>query len=751
MNSYLADVFLALIALAVFAQAGMWLLVALRLAHLHILEWLGTAFTLGVGLIGLQLLALAMSGVKLHLAWVAGFWLAAWVALAAWQQRKRQAWALPEFTFKPPRLHEAAIWGAVTLTLAAVMFRATFHPIFEWDSWAIWDLKAKAFFYQRSLFPYITDSYYSLSHLEYPLLYPLAVTFLYLVLERHSDIALLIPAILYACAPLMLYGAVRRHGAGRGLAGAGAAALIWTPNFLFWSQNLNADGPLAVYVLASTLFTADYLRRPRLATALLAGIFAGMTTQLKIEGVVLIMGIVSFVMWQALTRREARAGAILFLSALIGIGAPWFLFQRAVSDYAGHLATENVQTVIANWNVLPVIFGDGASWLTDWNALGGYAALCPVLLALVALYALDMARSLWLVQTLIAFVPSALFFLVFPQFITPQNFNRYLVVFLVVGVGATLMQAVEVWQQGGWRKRLGQVVLGIGAGLILLGNVAPDVLPESQPSATYTARPLSVLRYTLTISPELLPLFPHQRRELLDARVAHPTYAKLLHIAQAVSTPEENVALWVTPEDLANNFLLQRSYYLLYPRKVFLTASTDTLAQVSTLGAVVRYNRDDNPPGSAPVFMPEERFGVYRQPATATTVAGLRNMAQLTADFAEGIRLVGVQPVALTAEDAMLIAWWYALQDGQTERKVFVHAWQGDTLISQHDSPPALGTRATLDWQAGEWIADAHPLALPSGLHSVRVCIGLYRPTDGARLWLTDGGDMLCRDLMFNP
>ncbi len=751
MNSYLADVFLALIALAVFAQAGVWLLVVMRVAHLHILEWLGTAFTLGVGLIGLQLLALAMSGVELHLAWVAGFWLVAWAALVAWQQRTRQAWALPTFTFKPPRLHEAVIWGAVTLTLAAVIFRATFHPIFEWDSWAIWDLKAKALFYQRGLFPYITDTYYGLSHLEYPLLYPLAVTFLYLVLGRQSDIALLVPAILYACAPLMLYGALRRKGAGRGLAGAGAAALIWIPNFLFWSQNLNADGPLAIYVLASTLFAADYLRQPRPATALLAGIFAGLTTQLKIEGAALVMGPLSFVVWQALARREARAGAMLFLSALVGIGAPWYLFQRAVSDYAGHLTTGNVQNMIANGNVLPTILRAGVSWLVDWNALGGYTALGPVLIVLVALCALDMARSLWLVQTLMAFVPSALFFLVFPQFIIPQNFNRYLVVFLVVGVGATLVQAVEVWQRGGWRMRLGQAVLGIGAGLMLLGNVAPDVLPEPPPSATYTARPLGTLRYALTIFPHLLAQFPYQRRELLDAQAAHPTYAELLYIAEAVSTPEENVALWVAPEDLTNNFLLQRSYYLLYPRKVFLVASTDALAQVPALGAVVRYNREDHPPGGVPVFMPEERFGVHRQLPTATTVAGLKNMVQLDADFAEGIRLVGVQPVSLTSEDVMLIAWWHALQDGQVERKVFVHAWQGDTLISQHDSPPAFGTRATLAWQAGEWIADAHPLTLPSGSHSVRVCIGLYQPTDGTRLLLTDGRDMLCRDLMFNP
>jgi hypothetical protein len=751
MNPYLADVFLALIALAGFAQAGGWLLVVMRMAHLHILEWLGAAFTLGVGLVGLQLLVLAMSGVELHLTWVAGFWLVAWATLAAWQQRTRRVWALPTFTFKPPRLHEAVIGGAVALTLAAVIFRATFHPIFEWDSWAIWDLKAKAFFYQRGLFPYITDTYYGLSHLEYPLLYPLAVTFIYLVLGRHSDIALLVPAMLYACAPLMLYGALRRNGAGRGLAGMGAAALIWIPNFLFWSQNLNADGPLAIYVLASTLFAADYLRQPRPVTAWLAGIFAGMTTQLKIEGAVLVIGILPFVVGRALARREARAGALLFLSAWVGIGAPWFLFQRAVSGDGGHLTIGNVQKVIANWNMLPAILREGVNWLADWNALGGYMALGPVLIVLVALGTLDMARSLWLVQTLMAFVPSALFFLVFPQFITSQNFNRYLVVFLVVGVGATLAQAVAVWQRGGWRRRLGQAVLGIGAGLMLFGNVGPDVLPEPAPSATYTARPLGALRYALTLFPDLLPQFPHQRRKLLDAQAAHPTYAELLHIAQTVSTPEENVALWVAPENLTNNFLLQRSYYLLYPRKVFLVASAEALAQVPALGAVVRYSREDHPPGGMPVFMPEERFGVHRQPPTATTVVGLKNVVQLDADFAEGIRLISVQPVALTSEEAMLIAWWHALQDGQVERQVFVHARQGDTLISQHDSPPALGTRATSAWQAEEWIADAHPLTLPSGSHSVRVCIGLYQPTEGTRLLLTDGSDMLCRDLRFNP
>ena len=70
-------------------------------------------------------------------------------------------------------------------------------------------------------------------------------------------------------------------------------------------------------------------------------------------------------------------------------------------------------------------------------------------------------------------------------------------------------------------------------------------------------------------------------------------------------------------------------------------------------------------------------------------------------------------------------------------------------VITQDDSWPAQGERATFTWIEGEVVADAHPLpGLPEGAYSVRV--GLYDP-DGVRLPIISDEDQVIDDALTLP
>ncbi len=92
---------------------------------------------------------------------------------------------------------------------------------------------------------------------------------------------------------------------------------------------------------------------------------------------------------------------------------------------------------------------------------------------------------------------------------------------------------------------------------------------------------------------------------------------------------------------------------------------------------------------------------------------------------------------------------WRALAPMQPNYVVFVHVLDaGGTVRAQQDSPPLNGARPTYQWETGEWIDDAHTVALPADLPPgrYRLEIGLYDSGTGKRLPLTAAGGVRLAD-----
>jgi hypothetical protein len=78
-----------------------------------------------------------------------------------------------------------------------------------------------------------------------------------------------------------------------------------------------------------------------------------------------------------------------------------------------------------------------------------------------------------------------------------------------------------------------------------------------------------------------------------------------------------------------------------------------------------------------------------------------------------------------------------------TSYLVFIHLVnEAGQIVSQVDAIPVGGARPTTGWRAGEVVADAHSLPIPTDLPPGRYAlnVGLYNPDDGARPAVTVNG-----------
>jgi 4-amino-4-deoxy-L-arabinose transferase-like glycosyltransferase len=113
------------------------------------------------------------------------------------------------------------------------------------------------------------------------------------------------------------------------------------------------------------------------------------------------------------------------------------------------------------------------------------------------------------------------------------------------------------------------------------------------------------------------------------------------------------------------------------------------------------------------------------------------------AHLADGIDLrgYGLQPAGNPPGSLALTLVWAARGRPSRDYTVFVHLLDAQGhVVAQADGPPQGGTYPTSIWDAGETIADVHPIRaarpLPPGTYQLEV--GLYQPDSGRRLPVID-------------
>jgi 4-amino-4-deoxy-L-arabinose transferase-like glycosyltransferase len=342
------------------------------------IEVAGLSLALGAGLVGTLLIAASLAGATPSRMLVAGLWagtLAAAVVLRRFDRLVRLSWDVGPFHW--PDVAMVIPLAVAAYLIAAVVTHALTFPLFEWDAFAIWGLKAKVLFHAslRSDPGYFQDRSLSFSHLDYPPLIPLLTSGVYGVLGRVDDrLGKVLLPVLYVALGLTTFTALRWK-LDRTRAAFLAALMLALPPCVRWAGSGNADVALTLFYGVSVYFTARWAAGGEAADLVIVALTSAFVALTKNDGIGLAL-LNGMAVVLTLPRRSWRARAGLVLLALAGAAVllgPWMIWNwhvpRTHEDYGARLS---IATVVQNLPRLPLVlrtFGAQATVLETWGAL----------------------------------------------------------------------------------------------------------------------------------------------------------------------------------------------------------------------------------------------------------------------------------------------------------------------------------------------------------------------------------------------
>jgi hypothetical protein len=210
--------------------------------------------------------------------------------------------------------------------LACYSLYATLAPLWEWDFWAIWGLKAKVFLEAGGIdWRFLESRWNIFAHADYPLLVPLNFDFVALVAGGWSDGW---PGLLFVAwgAALLL---VVRGLAARETTPFFAALLTLALTAVSLSFDLGlAEGALIAFGGAGVLLVRDALRKEDGATWRHAALMLGFAANCKNEGMALLIA-VTLALIAVSWSRERAAARLPRLWPAYALAAPWLVLRVA--------------------------------------------------------------------------------------------------------------------------------------------------------------------------------------------------------------------------------------------------------------------------------------------------------------------------------------------------------------------------------------------------------------------------------------
>ncbi len=274
----------------------------------------GLAFLYGSGWVFLAMLALAI----LHIQWTMV------TATIAVLLGCSVAWLLRAFFTQQPsnqatqqlEIHWLDIPTLVSITGFALF--ATAAPLWEWDFWAIWGMKARVFLERGGIdWRFLESRWNTYVHPDYPLLVPLNFDFVALLNGGWSDRWLGLLSVAWAAALLLIV----RDLAARESSVVPAALVTLIVVGLAASRYPGlAEGPLIAYGAAGVLFIRRALQLEDRTAWLHGALLLGLAANVKNEGVALLVAV-------AIALLVVRARDLLRLWPSLALAAPWLILR----------------------------------------------------------------------------------------------------------------------------------------------------------------------------------------------------------------------------------------------------------------------------------------------------------------------------------------------------------------------------------------------------------------------------------------
>lgn len=263
---------------------------------------LGYSYGLGVGLIAAQLYLYS----RLNLPWDKYLLIFPWlIALAIGIFLKRKIKL--KIKVKWPKLStiECLLLALIIPTVSYTLFEALLRPVTVWDGWAIWLLKSKIFFIDKEIIPgalaYVKSGY--------PLIISLLGTFVYIILGKVNDTAVLLASFsFYLFLGILFFGIIKRR--------FGTAYALLMTFLLLATQNLirqggrmevgQADLALGYYFFICVSLLLAYLKDKNFRTLTLLNIFMGITALIKFEGLPFVLAIEFIILFVIFTKKSYK-------------------------------------------------------------------------------------------------------------------------------------------------------------------------------------------------------------------------------------------------------------------------------------------------------------------------------------------------------------------------------------------------------------------------------------------------------------
>ncbi len=276
------------------------------------------------------------------------------------------------------RIVEVGALIFIAVTIALVSGVSLLEPLVEWDVIAIWAFKAKVLFHESvAATPYFQDVTKAFSHLDYPLLWPITMTWIWACVGDTDleSLKLLSPALLLALAATF-YGILRRCVSSFS-ALLFTALLFGVPMVLSQTARLMTDVPLGLFVLSGFGCFYLWIRDNHSDDLKLAGLFATGMLFIKNEGigffVIFLVAAITLLAVQRKARRIPSVALWVFVVPMT-LTALWFVFRANIpkvhEDYASRLSPKFFFEEISRFpEVLKGTFhycGNTYDWLGFW-------------------------------------------------------------------------------------------------------------------------------------------------------------------------------------------------------------------------------------------------------------------------------------------------------------------------------------------------------------------------------------------------
>ena len=273
----------------------------------------------------------------------------------------------------------SALLAFLVLQIALVTVSALGRPLYIWDSWVNWGMKARTIFLEDHISPAVyADPSRAVTLQDYPLLMPLAEAWIYGWLGAPDDRFAGVPSILlYLALAGVCYSALRRRGVSRTFALLPTVALVSITHVAGSAGLVFPDLPLAAFATIGAVYLIEWLEGGAPGLLALAALGAGLMPWTKREGLVLLFALSLSTLIIRRGDRRAWLGVWTLVLAAALLAGPWWAFVAWNNISNDAFLPLTVTTLLSNSGRLPVIAWGFLSNLSSptWNFVWPMAAL----------------------------------------------------------------------------------------------------------------------------------------------------------------------------------------------------------------------------------------------------------------------------------------------------------------------------------------------------------------------------------------